>query len=175
MQALYQPLKDVVLGPGDRSLTSVDCSRHAPDQTPVISIWDLATGQRRACSQETSVFACAFSLDGRLLAMVNEDLRKIQVQELPSGRPVGPSIVLPAPTSTIAVSPDARLLAAVLGGNVASVWSVATRRELCRFNLQAEIVRCLSFSPDGKTLAAAGTDGSVRVWYLDDPSAAMAG
>ena len=43
---------------------------------------------------------------------------------------------------------------------------MATGREIYRLDGQADVLRNLAFSPDGKTLAATGNDGDIRVWDL---------
>jgi RNA polymerase sigma factor (sigma-70 family) len=86
-------------------------------------------------------------------------------------------------TSALACSPDGKLLAASGGGGV-HLWDAATGRELRRLEEDLGDVRCIAFSPDGKTLAFGDMrmGRPVRLWdvstgkqrgqlggFIDDP------
>jgi WD40 repeat protein len=66
----------------------------------------------------------------------------------------------------VAFSRDGRLLATA-GDGAASLWSVATGRELRRLDGQAYLLGHVAFSPDGRTLVATGNDDDIRFWDLD--------
>jgi WD40 repeat protein len=66
----------------------------------------------------------------------------------------------------VAFSPDGRFLATADVGT-ASLWSVATGRELRRVDGQAIWLSHVAFSPVGRTRVATGDDDDIRLWDLD--------
>lgn len=45
---------------------------------------------------------------------------------------------------------------------------------MLRYKGHKDTVNCLSFSPDGKTVASAGNDGSVQIWDASTGERALA-
>ena len=62
-----------------------------------------------------------------------------------------------------AFSPDGKLLV-TSGGNSVLAWDFAERKLLTRFVAHKKGVRSLAFTPDGKTLASASDDATVKLW-----------
>jgi hypothetical protein len=66
--------------------------------------------------------------------------------------------------TSVAFSPDDRLLAsAALNGEV-KIWDVATAQELTSFSSGHEVVITLAFSRDSRTLSTGGTGDTIGVW-----------
>jgi WD40 repeat protein len=47
------------------------------------------------------------------------------------------------------------------------LWDVATVQPIRRFHGHTAIVRCVDFSPDGRTFLSSSLDASVRLWRID--------
>jgi hypothetical protein len=65
--------------------------------------------------------------------------------------------------TSVALSPDGKLLAAAGLGRTVRLWSVPTGKEVCQLE-HPRGVTCLAFAPKGQLLATAGGDGNVRLW-----------
>jgi WD40 repeat protein len=76
-------------------------------------------------------------------------------------------------------TPDGKYVASGGEGFTASLWEVATGREVRRFEhprpprppgfgpaRKLDLVLALAFSPDGKTLATADNEGVIRLWEV---------
>src|SRR5262249_39086083 len=69
-------------------------------------------------------------------------------------------------TSTIAFSPDLRLLAAGTDAGPVTVWDLGSRHRITTLRGHRGAVRQLVFTPDGKTLATGSEDRTARLWDL---------
>jgi eukaryotic-like serine/threonine-protein kinase len=80
--------------------------------------------------------------------------------------------------TSVAYSPDGKMLASASIDTTVKVWDTATGQPLATLQGQPATVFCVAFSPDGKTLASAGGksspapadgsgDQSVRLWDVD--------
>jgi RNA polymerase sigma factor (sigma-70 family) len=205
----------------------------ADDALEFIQVFDIATGLKRIGlrGRQRTVYAMAFSADGRTLASVAPDMR-FRFWDLTAGQvsrevpieghrqgakarfPGGPTLLGAAEIASdlsigvtgakvddqllvwdlrtgrirrtfqvgtyqdavLALSPDARLLAASLkpsdGDNqdaAIRIWEIATKHEILRLEPKSG-VRSLSFSGDGKILVSGMDDTTAIIW---DCSAAL--
>jgi WD40 repeat protein len=121
------------------------------------------------------VMSTAFSRDGKLLASVSgrwfsSESADLKIWEANSGKLLWTGISAGAPLMSVAFNPDATLLATSSvvwgkqGGNV-KLWNAHSGAVVHEFAGPPGTF-CVSFSPDGQTLACGGSDGKIRLWNV---------
>jgi WD40 repeat protein len=115
-----------------------------------------------------TIESVAVSPDGASLAACgcNDMVRVWDIRRLTDGPAVEP--VLLAHNSerhAVAFSPDGALLGAA-GSDSVAIWSCKAGQFKTLFDRETETSRCLTFSPDGRTLALGMDDGSIRLWEM---------
>jgi WD40 repeat protein len=121
-----------------------------------LRLWDAATGKEigRLAGYTDSLYALAFSADGKRLATSGQTLRVWDLQTRRELDPFKPPRTGQA--HAVGLSPDGRLLAAA-GYQGVKVWDVASGRERNSFQrrVHGSGWQNLAFSPDLRLLAAA--------------------
>lgn len=150
-----------------------------------VVIWDVASGDptRTLKGHTDAVRAVAFSPDGKLLVSGGDD-GVARVWETANGRSrmtlAFPELAkrlgekYPIGVDSVAFSPDGQTFVTSAGVLVAfqkpagvgevMVWSTATSQKVAKLPGNEGMVRQVAFCPDGKLLATAGSDGSIRLW-----------
>jgi WD40 repeat protein len=135
---------------------------------------DAETGESRTIEDRSLAFDVAWSRDGRRLAW-RDDQGTVGVAELATGRrwelagepPVNGMSFTPA----LVFSADGeRLFGGVPGGGLAT-WDLATGATTLRAAWHELPIIAIALSPDGKTLATASNDRTVRLLDLDTGAA----
>lgn len=116
------------------------------------------------------VYSVVFTPDGQKLATGEWD-HTVRVWDVASGRQLA-RYADPAPVSSVAISPDGRILAAADSYSV-TLWSLAGGgpAQVIGEKQGADSPSQLAFSPDGRTLATgSGNDGTVQLWQIQGSS-----
>jgi WD40 repeat protein len=170
-------------GPGAElfdSVDSVETVAFSPDGTilasgtgyDMVKLWDVATGRelRTFSDHSDDVTSVAFSPDGTMLASGSND-NSVKLREVATGRELR-TLQTHADVSSVSFSADGTILVSVsigAGGitavGTATLWEVATGRELAVLERQGGNVFSAVFSGNGTVLALAET-----VWDLDNPN-----
>ena len=130
-----------------------------------VRLWDPDTGAELAAltGHHGSVFAVAFSPDGRRLASAGTD-GSVRLWDPATGVELAALTGHHGSVSAVAFSPDGRRLASAGYDGTVRLWDPATGVELAALTGHDSRVFAVAFSPDGRRLATAGYDGTVRLW-----------
>ncbi len=148
-----------------------------------LKLWDMTTGKERATLGEyRGCLGCvAFSPDGKTLAsgaigspVYFPDLEQVKLWDVATGKVRTTLKGHEGSVYSVAFSPDGKTLASVSDDETVKLWDMATGKERATFQGHTEEdkettgaihpVMSVAFSPDGKTLAAASHDMTVKVW-----------
>ena len=129
-----------------------------------VKVWDLASRELRhtLLGHSGAVNTVAFSPDGATLATGAKD-QTVKFWDVNTGmeqRTFQQGLV--SEVRSLAFSPDGKMLA-VADQNV-QLLDAATGRQLLTLKGHKNAIACVIFSPNGRELATAGFDRTVRVW-----------
>jgi WD40 repeat protein len=133
-----------------------------------VRVYDLTTGKQRGPDggHTSTVTALHFGPQGKTIASVGRDNARF-LWDLATQRgeraPAGP----PGKWVPQTLSPDGKTLATAEGAEgLVRLWDFASGKELATLCRLGCAINGLAYSPDGRTLALAAQDATIRLWEV---------
>jgi RNA polymerase sigma factor (sigma-70 family) len=175
LQGHQEVVYSVAFSPDGKILASASADQ-------MIRLWEMTTGKeiRAIQGHQVWVSAVAFSPDGKTLASGGSGDNKtpgsggsgdntIRLWETATGKELRALKGHGPPVSSVAFSPDGKILASASADQMIRLWEMTTGKEIRAIQgyrngvLSSDLVS-VAFSSDGKTLASPSHDKTVRLW-----------
>jgi WD40 repeat protein len=129
--------------------------------------WDISTGAQVNFPGEMNGYRIVFSADGSLAAIANNPGQPVEVWNVATKQLVKQVSAINSGVTSLAFSPDNRLLLTGSDDHTARLWEISTGRLLRVFNGHTAAVTGVAFMPDGHRIVTASLDGTLRTWITD--------
>jgi len=139
----------------------------------LIRLWDTSTRKEIGTLSDaaTAAFSVAFSPDGETLASCNQN-GIIHIWNYREKKEIdgfqGPKTKGSPSTVVINYSPDGKWLVSFYDGNM-QFWDIQTGKEITTIQEQFHKTNAAAFSPNGKWMATANWDGTIKLWEVNFP------
>lgn len=140
---------------------------HLPDYEQIAKVWNLATGEELATlhGHVNTICEVAFSHNGKFLATASDD-HQVKLWSVEKWQLRG-SLSGTTRLKSVAFSNDDQWIAVGDASGVVTIWETADGRGgrlVTKLRGHADAVQRLAISPDGKTLATASWDNTIKLW-----------
>ncbi|MBD2384098.1 serine/threonine-protein kinase [Cylindrospermum sp. FACHB-282] len=148
-----------------------------------IKLWNISKGKEIITlkGNTQTVTSVAFSPDGKTFASGSRvrfqhdggdglrptgGERTIKLWDLATGKETRILAGHANTVTSIAFSPDGKILASGSRDRTIKLWNLATVEEITTLEGHTNTVTSLAFSPDGKTLVSGSEDNTIKIWRL---------
>jgi WD40 repeat protein len=128
-----------------------------------IQLWDTTTGTLSTVLASLAGGVNSIAINDLGILAAGGDDKTVRLWQLPSGRPMGPSLAANDRVVDVAVSPDGASVAAAVKDGSIRVWDTATGQLRQTLTGHVGSVNTLAFGPND-ILVSGGDDKSVRLW-----------
>jgi WD40 repeat protein len=135
----------------------------------LVRLWDVESGRAVDVLKEhtEAVYGVAFSPDDKWLASGSAD-RSVKIWDIESGKRLYTLTDATDAISTVAFHPKERRVTASGADRMIRTWELTAQagRPVGSIPAHEEGVLQIAYAPDGRTLASAAMDGSVKMWDM---------
>lgn len=133
-----------------------------------IYIWDLEFGEKVGILSEwkSQCPTATISPNGKIIASVIDEGLKLWSLRTEEAIYTLPWHYLNSDISSVAFSPDGKILATGNYDSTIKLWKVEDGQEIHTLTKHSGTVWCVAISPDGKSLVSGSYDQTIKVWNL---------